>query len=111
MPQNMDSSLIGFNDIRRIKDAEELANTLGFKFASAHYLNGISLQPIDDSLPLYARDASLFAGSLADIRAFTEGVAWAKSYYTMLNLINDGKISRKEQDVRNKQLVKVIKEA
>ena len=106
----------GWNTIRKIRILEERADGLGLKFtAYKHddmYGENVALVPKDkDALPIYARDAVLFAGSLEDADKFMQGVLWARDYDTMVVDKNLAvKRERKEQDERNKQMVKILKE-
>ena len=106
----------GWNTIRKIRNLEERADKLGLKFtAYKHddmYGENVALVPKDkDALPIYSRDAVLFAGSLEDADKFMQGVLWARDYDTMVVDKNLAvKRERKEQDERNKQMVKILKE-
>ena len=106
----------GWNTIRKIRNLEERADKLGLKFtAYKHddmYGENVALVPKDkDALPIYARDAVLFAGSLEGADKFMQGVLWARDYDSMVIDKNlDDKRKRKEQDERNKQMVKILKE-
>ena len=106
----------GWNTIRKIRMLEERADGLGLKFtAYKHddmYGENVALVPKDsNALPIYARDAVLFAGSLEDADKFMQGVLWARDYDTMVVDKNLAvKRERKEQDERNKQMVKILKE-
>jgi hypothetical protein len=108
----------GWNTIQKLKRIEEQIDTLGFKFSqsrNSHWSDdhgALSLVPKDhDSLPIYSRDAELFIGSLERLEDWLAGVKWARDYDTMLNVSDDGKRARKEQDVRNKSLLTKIKES
>lgn len=106
----------GWNTIRKIRNLEERADKLGLKFtAYKHddmYGENVALVPKDkDALPIYSRDAVLFAGSLEDADKFMQGVLWARDYDSMvIDKKMDEKRERKEQDERNKQMVKILKE-
>lgn len=106
----------GWNTIRKIRLLEERADSLGLKFtAYKHddmYGENVALVPKDsDALPIYARDAVMFAGSLEHADRFMQGVLWAREYDRMTIDRNlDKKRERKEQDERNKQMVKILKE-
>jgi hypothetical protein len=64
-----------------------------------------------DSLPIYTRDAILFAGSLEGAAQFMQGIMWARDYDRMVVDKNiDAKRVRKEQDERNRQLLKTLKD-
>jgi hypothetical protein len=60
-------------------------------------------------LPIYSRDAVLFAGSLESADKFMQGVLWARDYDRMLKISDVAKRERKEQDERNRQMVKLLK--
>ena len=106
----------GWNTIRKIRNLEERADKLGLKFtAYKHddmYGENVALVPKDkDALPIYSRDAVLFAGSLEGADKFMQGVLWARDYDSMvIDKKMDDKRVRKEQDERNKQMVKILKE-
>ena len=105
----------GWNTIQTIRKLEERADLLGMKFtAYKHddmYGENVALVPKDrDALPIYSRDAILFAGSLEHADRFMQGVLWAREYDRLaVDRKMDAKRARKEQDERNKQLMKKIK--
>ncbi len=106
----------GWNQIQQVRKLEERADKLGLKFtAYKHddmYGESVALVPKDkDVLPIYARDAVMFAGSLEGAAYWMQGVMWAREYDRMAVDRNlDKKRERKEQDERNKQMVKILKE-
>jgi len=104
---------IGYHAIMKLRRVEEAATRMGFRFAHCKHrdynLDVIALYPRDDKLPNYSRDAELFSGDLREVEIFLRGIEWSNDYLKMLRLITDEKIERKEQDVRNKQLVELIK--
>jgi hypothetical protein len=62
-------------------------------------------------LPVYTRDAQLFAGSLEDADHFMQGIMWAREYDRLVVDRNiDAKRVRKEQDERNRQVLKTLKD-
>lgn len=70
----------------------------------------VAVKPKDaESLPIYTRDAELFCGTLEDLRSWLTGVEWARSYDMMLRLSNEKRRAKKEQDLRNEQLIKRLK--
>lgn len=107
--------MTGWNTIRKIRILEERAELLGMRFARYQHNDynedNIALIPKDqDSLPIYTRDAVLFAGSLEGADQFMQGIAWARDYDRMVVDKNiDTKRVRKEQDLRNKQLIEILK--
>lgn len=109
------SKEVGFSTYLELKRVEEMANNLGFAFASPkhHGPNSdfISLVPInDEAFPLYTRDAQLFTGTLGEVETFLTGLLWARAYDKMLKVSDEVKRERKEQDYRNKRLVSILKQ-
>lgn len=104
--------MTGWNTIKHIRSIEERADQLGMKLAPYRHDHGhgenVALVPKDnDVLPIYTRDAILFAGSLEAADQFMQGILWARNYDSMVVDKNiDAKRARKEQDERNKQLVR-----
>lgn len=109
---------IGYNQIIQMRRVESKATELGFMFAHPRTGWGgsdgkefIALKPKDaDSLPIYARDTQMFTGTLDDVENFMLGIEWARKYDAMLKVSDDKKRERKEQDVRNKKLVALLKD-
>jgi hypothetical protein len=106
----------GWNTIERIRRLEERIDKLGFKFAKSKHSDwsddhgALSLVPKDpDALPIYSRDAELYVGSVEGLETWLAGVRWAREYDMMLKLSDDKKRARKEQDERNRMLLKTIK--
>jgi hypothetical protein len=108
--------MAGWAAIKQIRDLEERANMLGMTLAPYRHddikADNVALVPCyPDSLPIYTRDAILFAGSLDGAEQFMQGVLWARDYDRMVVDRNiDAKRVRKEQDERNKQLMKTLKD-
>jgi hypothetical protein len=105
----------GWNTIKNLRDIEARADLLGMKFApykyDDHHGASIALMPKDiDSLPIYTREAVLFAGSIEDADQWMHGILWARDYDRMtVDKKLDDKRVRKEQDMRNRQLIEIIK--
>lgn len=108
--------MAGWNTLRKIQVLRERADLLGMKFAQYRHNDynedNVALIPKDqDSLPIYSRDAILFAGSLESADQWMQGVLWAREYDRMTVDRNiDAKRVRKEQDERNRQLLKTLKD-
>ena len=108
--------MAGWNTLRKIQVLRERADLLGMKFAQYRHNDynedNVALIPKDqDSLPIYSRDAILFAGSLESADQWMQGVLWAREYDRMTIDRNlDQKRVRKEQDERNRQLLKTLKD-
>lgn len=108
--------MTGWNTIRKIQVLKERADMLGMQFAPYRHNDynedNVALIPRDqDALPIYCRDAILFAGSLESADQWMQGVLWAREYDRMtVDKKLDDKRVRKEQDVRNSQLLKTLKD-
>jgi len=106
----------GWNTIQQVRKLEERADKLGLKFAAYRHDDSfganVALVPKDsDALPIYCRDAVMFAGTLEGAAYWMQGVMWAREYDRMAVDRNlDKKRERKEQDERNKQLAKILKD-
>ena len=106
----------GWNQIQQVRKLEERADKLGLKFTAYRhddrYGENVALVPKDsDALPIYSRDAEMFVGSLEGAAYWMQGVLWAREYDRMNTDRNlDKKRERKEQDERNKQILKILKE-
>ena len=106
----------GWNQIQQVHKLEERADKLGLKFtAYKHddmYGENVALIPKDsDTLPIYSRDAVMFAGSLEGAAYWMQGVMWAREYDRLaVDRKMDAKRARKEQDERNRQLMKMLKD-
>jgi hypothetical protein len=108
--------MAGWNTIKQIRSIEERADRLGMKLASYRhddsFGSNVALVPKDnDALPIYTRDAILFAGSLEAAEQFMQGIMWARDYDRMVVDKNiDAKRTRKEQDECNRQVLKTLKD-
>jgi hypothetical protein len=118
----------GYNLVREIHQLEQKVEALGFMFCSPKNYTAsfsddlVALKPRDESsVPVYARDAEVFVGSLAQLRQWLLGVAWARDYDRMLNVSNDQKRAQGEDRYRasvekqrieqeKKQMWKILKE-
>ena len=105
----------GYQSIIRVRRLEEEVNKLGFMFAYPKHRFGdevdtVALKPKDaDAVPIYARDAEVFCGTLEQLDVWLRGVEWARNYDMMLRVSDDRRRARKEQDARNRQLVQLLK--
>jgi hypothetical protein len=108
--------MAGWNTLRKIQVLRERADLLGMQFAPYRHddpnADNVALIPRDqNALPIYTRDAILFAGSLEGADQFMQGIVWARHYDRMVVDRNiDTKRVRKEQDERNRQLLKTLKD-
>lgn len=108
--------MAGYNMIRKIRRIEETLYALGMRWGNDRYgLAGefgdtVGVMPRDDELPQYARDAVLFNGTIEDLDRWLQGIKWARDYDMLIRLSDEKKRARKEQDVRNRQMVQRIKQ-
>lgn len=106
---------VGIRTYFRIKDAEEKANNLGFRFKSTEFEPGdrdsFVLAADGDRLPAYRPNVPLFRGSLEEMESFLQGIEWARQYDSILELKTDQRRERAEQRLRNQALVNMIKES
>jgi hypothetical protein len=108
--------MAGYETILKIRRIEKICEQLGFMFSDSKYggmgtYDMLALKPKDqESLPPYSRDAELFCGTIDQLEMWLRGVQWARDYDRMLfGVKHDKTRERKEQDERNRQLVKILK--
>jgi hypothetical protein len=83
-----------------------LCNPKHGNWSSDTFSDRAGVKPKDaESLPIYARDAELFTGSLEQIKVWLIGVTWARDYDQMLRLSDDKKRAKKEADYRHTQML------
>lgn len=105
----------GYRTIHLFRRLENECDQLGFILTAPKYQYSDGSRDVvavgvkGDALPLYARDAELFTGTLEELDIWLRGVGWARKYYSMLGLIDDKKIARKEQDFRNQHIANILK--
>jgi len=108
--------MAGWQTIVRLRRVEEQVDALGMRIGNPRggrwdgELDIVSLYPKDDALPIYSRDADLFRGTLEELEVWLRGVAWARQYdVIVIGKSIDTNRSRREQDYRNRELLKMIK--
>lgn len=108
--------MAGYDMVLKIRRLEETVNDLGFMFASSkydtfnEYGSRLSLKPIDTKLPIYARDAEVFTGTLEELEVWLRGVEWARRYDMMLKLSDEKKRLSAEDKYRKRMEVQRIKD-
>jgi hypothetical protein len=106
----------GYNLLTKIRRLEAICDKMGFMLChSKHgyhreFGDVIAIKPKDqDSLPIYSRDAELFVGTFDQLEIWLQGLIWARDYDRMVfGSKHESNRERKEQDVRNKKLVKIL---
>lgn len=104
----------GYNAILFMRRLEKEANQLGFMLAYPKHRADdgdlVALKPRDDdAVPVYSRDAEVFVGSLEQLNVWLRGVEWARNYDMLLRVSDEKKRARKEQDMRNAQMLQRLK--
>ena len=102
--------MAGYQTILKYRQLESDLDQLGFVMGSPGMSwSGEDLVTIrpkgPDSLPIYSRDAEIFTGSLAELRTWVQGVQWARHYDELNQVSNPRRRERREQLVRNGQLM------
>ena len=107
--------MTGFNQITRIRKFEHDIEQLGFRMSRPKH-GGFRDEDViallakdEDSLPIYSRDSELFVGTMEQAEEWIRGIHWARQYDALLKLSDGKKRARKEQDVRNRNLMQQIK--
>jgi len=110
----------GWTVIKILRQLEERVDALGMKivdpmelsmskYNAEQYSDRVALQPKDDSMPHYSRDALVWLGTLEELRYWLDGVEWARQYDSMLKISDDKKRNKVEADERNRQLMATLK--
>ena len=108
----------GYNAVLELRRLEADLDRLGLmlcapkhgNWSSEHYGDRAGVKPKDaDSLPIYARDAELFTGTLGEIRTWITGVEWARNYDMLLRLTDSKKREKKEDSYRHAQMLATLK--
>lgn len=111
-------SMLGYHFIQKIKNLEQDLDFLGLMMCfPRHGLHSekddmVAIKPKDlESFPMYSREAEFFIGTIDELEKWILGFKWAREYDGMLfgNNHNEDRF-RKEQDLRNINLISTIKE-
>lgn len=104
--------MTGLIEYRNIQTLESRAKELGFLLvpARAAYAgtNLMSLIPAGDRMPIYCRDAEIFSGSVEELLMCLHGWEQSINYLQLIRATSDKQIQRREQDIRNEQLVRIL---
>ena len=109
--------MAGYRLILKIRELEERCDRLGFMMCHSRHSYGefgefVAIKPKDqDAFPIYSRDAEFFVGTIEALEQWLRGLEWARDYDRMLDLSNDKKRARKEQDARNRRMLQQLREA
>jgi hypothetical protein len=111
--------MAGYQAVLNLRKLEERVDCLGFRMGNPKHGNSlrefgdlVALFPKEDALPIYSRDAEIYVGTLEAMEYWLNGFEKSRQYDSMLlGPTHDKKRERKEQDYRNRELLKKIKEA
>lgn len=114
----------GWATLKAIRSLEQRVDELGLaivdpdegNFGSKYITTSgssdrVALQPKDDCLPHYSRDAHIWIGTLEELQYWLNGVEWARAYDGILRISDYKKRGKAESDERNRQLMATIKKS
>lgn len=109
--------MAGYQSVLALRRLEEEVDKLGFMLCAPKcgwggddFNNLVAIKPKDDdALPIYARDAEMFRGTLEELRVWVRGVHWAREYDSMLKVSDEKKRTVKEDHERGRQLIAKLK--
>ena len=100
----------GYNLVREVHRLEKEVELLGLVMCYPKTLQTsrgddyVALKPRDtSSVPVYARDAEVFVGTLSELRQWLQGVTWDRDYDRMLNITTDKRRVQGEDRIRAQQ--------
>ena len=104
---------MNYDDVSMVLRVVEELNELGLKMLGSGTLNAgplivVVVDPQSDKLPIYTRGATVFRGTVEEIRFWLNGIEWARNYYTMLKVVTPAKIEKSENNIRHKHLMKTL---
>jgi hypothetical protein len=111
--------MIGADAYRKIQELESEAARLGFVVGytvNSYSTNKLSLRPrVDEDgfehLPAFCSDADILYGSVEELLASLQGWVKCLDYLRVINAVTTQKIQKKEQDFRNRKLLKQLAQA
>ena len=103
--------MAGYQSVLALRRLEAEVDELGLMLCDPKtgwggddFNNLVGIRPKDDdALPIYARDAELFRGTLEELRVWVRGVQWAREYDRMLKVSDDKARTKKEDAERARQ--------
>jgi hypothetical protein len=109
--------MAGYQSVLALRRLEEEVDKLGFMLCDPKtgwggddFNNLVGIKPKDtDALPIYARDAEIYRGTLEDLQVWIKGVHWAREYDSMLKVSDDKTRAKKEEHERGRQLIANLK--
>lgn len=98
-----------WNDIAKIRKLDQMCETLGFRYQSDGYGNGMLALYATEDLVVFATNCSLYCGDVDDMINWLHGWERAHQYLNVLGAINPKMIERRKMDYRNKLLLEKIR--
>ena len=102
--------MTGYSTYTRWQRIEAQAKSMGFRMANPKHGWGgsgetdmVALYPDGEALPVFSRDAEIFAGTFGQVEVFLAGWARAQQYDTILRLSDDKKRKKYEDKERARQ--------
>lgn len=104
-------------DIQILERLRVRLKNLGYTMKQSKYNNSgeylIGIYPLNDKVPIYSRDAEVFAGTIEVISAWARGIEHQTDYLVMLKATSDKKIKKLEdkyiKDIIHKGMLQKIK--
>jgi len=96
---------MNYNHYKLIKTMEEMAENCGFKIGHASYGSDnicLMTQDKDTALPVYARNISLFTGTVEEAVCFLQGWCKQREYLSILLKFKPDRIKDAEQKLIEK---------
>ena len=100
----------GYSTYTRWQRIEEQARSMGFRLANPKHGWGhrdegdaVALYPDGEALPIFSRDAEIFAGTFGQVEIFLAGWVRAQQYDSILRLSDDKKRKKYEDRERARQ--------
>lgn len=90
-----------------VMQLNQLATNCGFYVK--HDFDQLVLQANRDKLPVYAENITIARGSVEDLLHFLYGWLKFREYVLALKVVKPETIAKKEKDIRNRELLKIIK--
>lgn len=101
----------GYDTIELIKFLEEEVDKLGLQITKGQDYHRVAVIPKKNSVGVYHPSTRLFVGTLEELEYWILGVRWARDHDMVLfGSKHNERRERKEQDVRNRKLVEIIKQ-
>ena len=100
----------GYSTYTRYQRIESQAKQLGFRLGNSKYGNYrqefgdiVALFPDEDHLPVYSRDAEIYAGTFSEVEVWLNGWTKAQEYDMLLRLSDEKKRKQAEDKERERQ--------